>query len=89
MGVGWGCDGMSVSLCAAHLPPTPHKHSILHDDAWLTAFSKEPGLVVQPCESAATGTLLHGAVHYWGGEGKGEKEQVPILASPTQVRGEG
>lgn len=29
--------------------------SVLHEDEWLVAVSKPPGLVVQPCESAATG----------------------------------
>lgn len=75
-----GMASASIGLGFALLPEKMNL-TILYEDEHFVAVGKGPHIVVQPCESARTGTLLHGVMHHLVSS---SEEPCEILASPTQ-----
>ncbi len=48
--------------------PEPMGLAVLHEDAEVLCIDKPAGLVVHPAPGHARGTLVHGLLHYLGGE---------------------
>jgi 23S rRNA pseudouridine1911/1915/1917 synthase len=61
-------DEISFGLPALERPylkPEPMDLAILHEDSWLVAINKPPGIVMHPSRGHQGGTLVNGLLHHF------------------------